>query len=598
MKILINCVNLLTGAQGAGGAGQYVYHLIRELALVEQVRLLINTRNYVRFSNMENLEAIPLASNDMQAIHHHLSWCDVYFCPLNELVPEFLSSDKPIVTTILDLQHEALPHFFKGEVYKQRNKHYSYAIERADAVITISEAEKHLIQTLYPKKPVYVTHLAGYLSQTFSGQIEPLPADFESINYILYPAIPWRHKNHNRFLEAFWLLKQKYEEYEQIKLVLTGATHALASEGLSKAIDELNLNRDVIVMGHVSNELLIALMKHAACMAFPSLYEGFGIPVVDAMALEVPVIASPLPAISEVCQKNIAYFKNPYDSCLIADDLADFLGECKNGSLQEKLCHALNFSQNYSPKKTAEKTLVALAEVKNKFGCDQESKIESLSVENKKAIQSTPKSTLIFDLKLLKQGLDNSQAQAISSIIKSLILTLSHEELDAHFIILAPRSLMKIDDESLNSYFETIDFSKIKRVFYDENDESSHLKAYTYLIDAVIETEFFFIASDQKSNLRKVVKTINKSINTLSCNGNLDAIKFVDNISTPYIQSPLSDTDLISSYEAHKENRFRFFSNTILRITDQTSKSHVGMYRYLNEFLAGSSYVVSPKIAQ
>ena len=590
MKILINCINLLTGKQGAGGAGQYVYHLIKELAQLQEVTVLVNIRNYASFTATKNLKVIPLASSEVDSIHNHFSWCDIYLCPLNELVPEFVSTSKPVVATILDVQHEVLPHFFKDGVYEQRNIHYSYAINRADAVITISQAEQKLIQSLYSKQAVYVTYLAGYLSRSFSGTVGNLPEDLKNCEYLLYPAIPWRHKNHYRLIEAFWLLKSQ-EKFSHLKLVLTGATHELASGAVSSLIKELHLSNDIVITGHVSNDELVALLQNTSAMVFPSLYEGFGIPVVDAMEFSIPVIASPIPAISEVCDSNISYFRNPYDSVSMAEDISKFL-DCRDSeSTQSRIRQAADFAQNYSPKKTALKTLEVLEKTiathQSIFHFQQEATTYNDASEylSNKATELT----VILDFKLLAENRDNQNLESIRTQLKSLATLISNYNFDCKFLILLPRSLAL---EPLDISLEFSDFSdqRYKRVFYEDTSEASYTRAYAYMFDSIVDTKCFLIASEIE-NLGDLVISAKCAINTLDFRQDFSAVKILRDNQAPKIQAPLTDTELITAYEVNKCRRLSFFTDMVLRTSGQNKDSHVGTYRFLNEFLTRDFYI-------
>ncbi|MBT9313000.1 glycosyltransferase family 4 protein [Leptothoe kymatousa] len=587
MKILINCVNLLTSKQGAGGAGQYVYHLLKELASLQEVRVLTNVRNFSDLSVIPNLKLVPLVSNEISNVHHYFSWCDIYLCPLNELVPEFVSSTKPVVATILDVQHEVLPHFFKGGVYEQRHIHYSYAINRSDSIITISEAERSLIQKLYDKNSVYVTYLAGYLSRSFKDEVGTLPNPLENFEYLLYPAIPWRHKNHCRLIEAFWILKTRESRFKSFKLVLTGATHELSSGAVSSLIRELNLTDDIMITGHVSNEELVALLKGASVMVFPSLYEGFGIPVVDAMEFGVPVIASPLPAISEICSSNIAYFKNPYDSIAISEDILEFFSDANQKNNQTRVQQAIEFSKQYSPKQTALKTIEVLErtiEAHNRKFDIQRKKLDSQNISST-FLSSDTQLTLIIDLNLLseKHSIDCSQ------VLELFSAQIKHQRENLYKVVfLFPResflensSLLKKNDFNQTYY---------KRVFYRVNSSSSYFRAYSYMFDSVVDTQFFLIVSTL-NDLSQVIDCAFNAMSTLEFRDDLSAIKILrDSIDTSLIL-PLTGIDLINTYEANKLSRVSFFSDMLLRATSQGLDSYVGTYQYLNNFLANAKYI-------
>ena len=118
--------------------------------------------------------------------------------------------------------------------------------------------------------------------------------------FVLYPARVWPHKNHPRLLTAFELLRRMRPE---MTLVLTGSgTEAFASASW------------IQTRGVVTELELVDLYRRAACLVFPSLYEGFGAPVLEAMACGAPVAASNVSSLPEVCGDAAVLFdpKSPH----------------------------------------------------------------------------------------------------------------------------------------------------------------------------------------------------------------------------------------------------------------------------------------------
>jgi glycosyltransferase involved in cell wall biosynthesis len=211
-----------------------------------------------------------------------LDGLDAIHFPLSVMVPPV--DRLPAATTVLDLQHEEHPEFFGRAELAYRKVVYGWTIRRSQIVITISEhARQTLIERhgLAPER-VRAIHLA----------VDPerfTPSDKVSLGaeapYLVYPARPWRHKNHARLYEAFALLRR---ERPELRLVLTG-------EGDFGALPE-----GVEARGRVSADGLVALYRGAAALVFPSLYEGFGMPVVEAMACGCPVASSNVTSLPEV----------------------------------------------------------------------------------------------------------------------------------------------------------------------------------------------------------------------------------------------------------------------------------------------------------
>ena len=125
------------------------------------------------------------------------------------------------------------------------------------------------------------------------------------------PRGAWPHKNHARLFEAFALLRR---ERPELRLVLTGGGHSgTTPEGVE-------------VRGHVSLDELVSLYRRAAALVFPSLYEGFGQPVLEAMACGCPVACSAIPSLAEVAGDAARTF-TPDDPESIATAVRDVLAD-------------------------------------------------------------------------------------------------------------------------------------------------------------------------------------------------------------------------------------------------------------------------------
>ena len=199
--------------------------------------------------------------------------------PLSVMLPPV--SSPPAATTIVDLQHEELPELFGRAELAYRKAVYDRTIRRWRLVIAISgHARETLIERhgLTPERvraiPLAVDHEAFRPGELVSRGA-----------YLLYPARPWRHKNHARLFAAFARLRANRPD---LRLVLTG-------EG-----DHGPLPPGVEARGHVSRDALVQLYRGAAALAFPSLYEGFGMPVLEAMACGCPVACANVTSLPEV----------------------------------------------------------------------------------------------------------------------------------------------------------------------------------------------------------------------------------------------------------------------------------------------------------
>jgi glycosyltransferase involved in cell wall biosynthesis len=219
---------------------------------------------------------------------------DAIHFPLSVMLP--FVSETPAASTILDLQHEFLPENFGRAELAYRRFLYGLTARRSQIVIAISEhARETLIERLSLAPERVRTISLGVDLERFT------PADVEREPFLLYPANRWPHKNHERLFEAFGLLRA---ERPELRLVLTGTGHADVPDGVE-------------ARGHVAHDELADLYRRAAALVFPSTYEGFGQPPLEALACACPVACSDLPPLREVCGDAAVYF-DPEDAESIA----------------------------------------------------------------------------------------------------------------------------------------------------------------------------------------------------------------------------------------------------------------------------------------
>jgi glycosyltransferase involved in cell wall biosynthesis len=238
---------------------------------------------------------------------------DAVHFPLTVMLPS--RGKTPAATTILDLQHEEHPEFFSRTQLLYRRRFYRRPLEQARIVITISQHARRTILDRYPLDPerVRAIHLAVD-HQTFT------PGDEPRQGFLLYPANAWPHKNHARLFEAFDLVRR---ERPELRLVLTGAGH-----------ETLRLPAGVESHGHVPLEALVWLYRSAAALVYPSLYEGFGMPCLEAMACGTPVAASNVASLPEVCG-DAAVYLDPTSVDSIADAIRRVLDDPPSGGIEQ-----------------------------------------------------------------------------------------------------------------------------------------------------------------------------------------------------------------------------------------------------------------------
>jgi len=218
---------------------------------------------------------------------------DVYFSPSSVIYPRNVRGVKN-VTTILDLQPEYFPANFTEKYLAERRRDALYATEHSEGLIAISEYTKKTIEEKYgtnPKK-IQVIYFAPHA-------IEDTPADITlSKDFIFYPAALWPHKNHHILIKALGILKNRLPS---LQMVCAGVVKRKElKKELEALIEKEGLQGRVSFSGFISGGNLRLVYEKTKALVFPSSFEGFGIPLVEAFQFGVPVIAADNSSITEV----------------------------------------------------------------------------------------------------------------------------------------------------------------------------------------------------------------------------------------------------------------------------------------------------------
>jgi glycosyltransferase involved in cell wall biosynthesis len=216
-----------------------------------------------------------------------------------------------VATCIPDLQHLTYPYFFEPAERSRRDFAFGTAIGSADLVFTLSKfSQKDLARTygcegsrvrvVYPGcAPKYLDGRASLAAIGLEKKKFGLPA-----HYAIFPSNFWPHKNHRRLLEAVQHLRKRGVS---IPLVLVG-DDSLADKALRHQLARAKSQGWLWVLGYIADQELHTLVSGADCLLFPSLFEGFGIPVAEALAVGVPVACSSVCSLPEVGGNSARYF--------------------------------------------------------------------------------------------------------------------------------------------------------------------------------------------------------------------------------------------------------------------------------------------------
>ncbi len=326
------------------GTEWYSYHLIQELKKIADLkdRFILYSREKLRGDLgklSENWQSKILSWRPKKFwTQIRLSWemrrrpPEVLFVPAHTL--PFIHPQKT-VTTCHDVAFLRLPQVYDWPALKYHELALKFALRHATKIITVSEFTKSEILEFFKISPERIAVVPnGYDSSRYKiiDDKEAIKKVLEKCKisqpYILYVGRLELKKNTPGLLEAFKILKKNLKssaENSQLKLVLAGQP-GFGFEKVAKAIVDNDLHDQIIMPGWVEPDDLPYLMNGANAFVFPSFYEGFGIPILEAMASGTPVVCSGIPALREVAGE-AAYFVDPYEPKNIAEGIERVLGD-------------------------------------------------------------------------------------------------------------------------------------------------------------------------------------------------------------------------------------------------------------------------------
>ncbi|MFC1711442.1 glycosyltransferase family 4 protein [Patescibacteria group bacterium] len=272
-----------------------------------------------------------------------------------------LISPVPFVVSIMDLGFLRWPEQFTKKDYFQLKYGTRQSVKKATKVITISEfSKKDIVETYKTRSEKVEVVFPGYKKPEnlkVDTQIVKQKFSLED-DYLLYLGTLKPSKNISKLIKAFKMFVLKYPK---TKLVLAGKKGWLYKE-IFALVKKLNLEEKIVFTGYVSEKDKLALLKKAKALILSSLWEGFGIPVLEAFGSNTPVICSKLASLPEVAGDAAIYIKNPNSVNSIYLSLIKMvkLSQEQRNRLIEKGKKQLD---RFSWEKAAKKTLLILKKV-------------------------------------------------------------------------------------------------------------------------------------------------------------------------------------------------------------------------------------------
>ncbi len=339
--------------QDQGGVSRYFGELILNISKIDPrtTAFLPNSNNqYMKVIPHENAYAVEQQNeknliriadglrkiSDEKKVYHA-----TYFSNLN--LKKFENANLSTVLTVFDLISEKYTK--KKILSRPRINRRKRSIRAASHIICISQTTKNDLLEYYNISEDKISVI--YLGSNLQSSLLSKPAPAREIPYLLFVGKRSGYKNFDIFLKAFSEIETFRSNFQ---IIAFGGGEFEMSE--LQTIKSLGIEKNVI---HISgdDEVLSALYKEAFALVYPSLYEGFGLPPIEAMKLGCPVIASNGGSIPEICKEGALYF-NPSEKDDLVSKLEEFLTDPVK--INQKVISGLIISEGYTWEKTAFET--------------------------------------------------------------------------------------------------------------------------------------------------------------------------------------------------------------------------------------------------
>ncbi|HEU4691999.1 MAG TPA: glycosyltransferase family 1 protein [Vicinamibacterales bacterium] len=353
------------------GIGTYIRNLLRQLARIDR------DTEYVLLCREPDLGIAAQLGPNFRSVREpspnyslreqiHVPWVlrrerpDVYHAPHYVLPPAVRCRS---VVTIHDCIHLMFPQYLPNKAaYAYARASMWAAARRSDRILTVSEASKRDILSLFNVKPEKIVVVYNAIDEHFSTtpseeHVARIRERYQlDHKFVLYVGNIKPHKNLVRLIEAFSELRRTHDD---LKLLIIG-DEISKLPALRRAVHRHKLHKHVRFLGYLKDDTLTVLYRLASVFVFPSLYEGFGLPPLEAMASGTPVVTSNVSSLPEVTG-DAAVLVDPYDVDSIGNGIRRILDDPR---LAEELrIKGLKRAREFSWERSVEKTLRVYREV-------------------------------------------------------------------------------------------------------------------------------------------------------------------------------------------------------------------------------------------
>ena len=282
----------------------------------------------------------------------------------NYLIPVIRLSNAKYVVTIHDLTAWKFPQTLPPAYVSYIKRAISHAVKTADLILTPSETVKKEIIELFGISGQRICAIHNSVAKSFWEIPKKHCKELATVrnkfgikqNFLLFVGVIEERKNVRTLLKAF----EKLKDCKDLQLVLVGRP-GFGFSKVERYLQESHIKDRVVLTGYISEEDKIALYDSATIFVYPSLYEGFGIPLLEAMVRGVPIVASKIPSTEEVAGEAAIYYDDPFDHMALAERILEVL---ENDNLRQGLVeNGLKRAREFSWEKVGKRYLHAYKEL-------------------------------------------------------------------------------------------------------------------------------------------------------------------------------------------------------------------------------------------
>jgi glycosyltransferase involved in cell wall biosynthesis len=254
--------------------------------------------------------SLRLGSVRRVAAPFYMAWkgFDLLHFPAEPSLYLLRSGRARVVVTVHGLASVRLPADLHERLPRRARLKYKHLLESVERVVTVSESSKRDIIDVYEVAPDRISVIYNGIDEIFFADPSDLPPPDDDRPYLLSVCATIPKKNVSAIVRTLAALKERGLPHRLVHIGPPGAAQA----ALDAEVRRFNLRKDVVFRGYVSKEELAAAYRGADALLFPSFHEGFGIPIIEAMASGCPVVTSTTFSMPEIAGE-AALLVDPYD---------------------------------------------------------------------------------------------------------------------------------------------------------------------------------------------------------------------------------------------------------------------------------------------